>query len=178
MLGKIKEKILDKGRQIDAFLFLVRFTLLAIPFYIVGWLGISIGWLQDIVAKLTVLFLNAADIPAALSGTLITLPGFAGYIAWDCTGWKSMVAFIALVVATDTTWRKRLYGLLFLPAIFAINLLRVFVTFYVAYTDFSMYSFVHSILWSWGLIAAILIIWVLWLRFVVKPRVSLIYTQE
>jgi exosortase/archaeosortase family protein len=88
-------------------------------------------------------------------------------MTFDCTGWKSMYALFALVIATPgAALNKKLKFLLVgLPTIFAVNLLRIattiafVVSFGIAYLDV-----VHSILWQEGLIIAVVAVWYLWLR--------------
>ena len=163
--------IIDKKQGFQLLRFLIKFNLFAIPLYIILISGFQLDLLKDITAGLSFLLLKATGIDAALSGNLISLPtsSFAASIDWDCTGCKSMLAFFALVFATDFPIRKKLYGLLFVPLIYIVNLLRIwFMFFFVANFGLAHYDILHSTIWSWGLIAAILIFWLVWMKFIAK----------
>ena len=78
-----------------------------------------------------------------------------------------MLAFIALVFATEFPLRKKMKGLLIVPVVYLVNVLRiVFMFFFVSRYDIAYYSFLHATLWSWGLIAAILLLWLVWIKYV------------
>ena len=150
--------------------FLVLFNIFAIPLYIFIFLGISVYPLQMATAELVSCILNSAGIPSSLSGIDITVASegmpFTGSINWDCTGWKSMLAFIALVFATDAGTKKKFRALAFLPVLFIINVLRVsFIFSYVHAYGLEYYQEIHSFLFGFFMIAAALFLWVVWLKY-------------
>ena len=125
--------------------------------------------------------LDIVGIPAQRIGPMIQIPvenGFFGaFIDWDCTGWKSMFALFALIFATDYPIRKKLYGLLLLPVIYLINLIRItFMSWFISNYDLAYYEIVHATIWSWGMIAAILILWVLWMKSPLKISLGMVWS--
>ena len=149
--------------------FFVKFNLIAIPLYIVILLDLRLVELQQLTAWMTYGILDYAGADPIINGYLISIPinhgTWAAIINWDCTGWKSMLAFFALVMATDLPLKRKMYGLVLIPVIYVINIARIFfMFFYVRTFDLANYQFVHTIVWSWGLILIILVLWVYWLR--------------
>lgn len=80
-----------------------------------------------------------------------------------CTGYKSMIAFLALVFATPKKGKKK--ALLLLPVIYAANIVRIQTTI-MAGASFgkAVFDFVHTILWREMLIILIIGLWYLWLK--------------
>lgn len=149
--------------------FLVKFILFAIPLYIVLILGVTSPWFQNLVADVSYFFISSTGIEITRSGNFFTIPieggSWGAFINWDCTGWKSMLALFALIMATDFSGRKKAKGLLiFIPALFVVNIGRIVFMFHIAATDLSLFATAHAIVWSWGMIAALLIFWVVWMR--------------
>ena len=63
------------------------------------------------------------------------------------------------------SYLDKLYGLVFIPAVYLANLVRIwFMFFFVSKFGLYYYDFVHATLWSWGLILTILVFWVIWIR--------------
>ena len=149
--------------------FFIKFNLFAIPLYIILFEGWTLVELQRLVADVTMAALTALGYNPSINGFTISIPvihgDWAAVINWDCTGWKSLLAFFALVMATDFPNKRKALGLLLLPAIFVINLLRIiFMFFYVKTYDLANYQLVHNIVWSWGLILTILVLWMIWMK--------------
>jgi len=163
--------------------FILKFNLLAIPMYIVLLLRMEIQQLKDITAGIVFFVLQSTGIDVAmLPNNLISIPisggSWAAFIDWDCTGWKSMYALFALIFATNFSARKKFYGLLLLPLVYIINIARIwFMFFYVSNYGLAYFSIVHAFVWSWGLIAVILILWVLWIRWALGNKFILIKSK-
>ena len=69
-------------------------------------------------------------------------------------------------MATDYPAKRKLAGLLLLPIIFLVNLVRiVFMFFYVHAFDLANYQIVHAVIWSWGLILTVIALWLIWMRY-------------
>ena len=160
---------IDKKDAYRILIFLVKFNLFAIPLYLIIISGFQLGFLKDLTTGFSFALLRTTGIDASLSGNLIAVPiengSFAAVIDWDCTGWKSMLALFALIFATDFSLRKKLYGLVFIPLVYFVNMLRIWFMFYfVSGFGLLYYNIVHAIIWSWGLIVVILVFWVMWMK--------------
>ena len=169
-LSRRLSRRLSNDKLLRILKFIVKFNVFAIPLYIILFTRFEWVWLEKAVTDITVYFLNGLGFNPTVHDLLISIPirggSWAAVINWDCTGWKSMLAFFALVMATDYPARRKAMGLLLIPVIFAINLLRiVFMFFYVRAFDLAYYQAVHTIIWSWGLIITIAALWLLWLRY-------------
>lgn len=156
-------------RLIRALVFLFRFNLFAIPLYLMLLSGFQLALLKDITSYTAYGMLKITGIEAEISGSVITVPAEGGFflasVDWDCTGWKSMLALFALIFATDFPLRRKMAGLVLIPAVYIINLIRIwFMFFFVSNFGVAYYSFVHATIWSLGLMAAVLGLWVLWLK--------------
>ncbi|MBS3050613.1 MAG: exosortase/archaeosortase family protein [Candidatus Aenigmarchaeota archaeon] len=149
--------------------FFIKFNLFAIPLYVILYEGWTLPALQRAVADFTMYALTALGLDPSINDLVISIPvrngDWAAVINWDCTGWKSLLAYFALVMATDYPNKRKALGLLLLPAIFAVNLLRIIFMFvYVHVFDLANYQLVHAVIWSWGLILTILALWLVWMR--------------
>jgi len=150
--------------------FLILFNLFSIPMYLIIILNVQFYALQLLTANLVSITLNFSGVSSELNDLLISVPVrdgyFAGSIDWDCTGWKSVLAFFALVFATEAPIKKKLYGLIFVPMIYVINILRVsFVFYFVSAYDVNYFELIHSFLWSFGMILVVLFLWIIWLKY-------------
>lgn len=174
MLGRWKkiEKYIHKKagkNQGSIVLFLVKFFLLSIPLYIVILADFQVRELVSLTDFLVRHLLSASGIEYQVLNNLIMLPiengNWAAFINWDCTGWMVMYAFFALVMSSPVAWSRKKTALLMIPAIYALNILRIwFMFFYVSEFGTALYPVVHSIIWSWGLVAVALVLWAVWLK--------------
>ncbi len=154
----------------NALLFLMRFIVLSIPLYLVLWLDISLLPLQQAVSGSTLFMLRAAGFTAHSEGLVMYVGETDPFIFQtgpDCTAWKSILCFFALVFATPgVSMKKRLLGLLAgIPLIYLGNLARIFGVVLIedAY-GLETAMMLHDWLWQAGLISIVLIIWLIWLR--------------
>ena len=154
--------------------FLIKFNLLAIPIWIILFLNIQLTPLKEITAAIIFGFLQILGIPATLNGTLLTLQAidgtFAAQILWICIGWESMYILFALIFATDFSLSRKVSGLVFLPIIYGINILRiVFILSFIVIFGSTYFDLLHTI-WSFIFAALLLMFWFYWMR---NSRLSL-----
>ncbi len=159
--------------------FLLKVIALVIPVYLIIIFGVSLGPVQLEVARESGWILGAMGFNATLYGAAIVME-FAGKapffftISADCTGWKAMLFFAALLLAVPRrAWRARIAGLAAgVAAIWLVNLFRVaaVVSTYSSYgLDAAM--LVHDHIWQIGMGLAALLLWAAWLKLSVKkPR--------
>lgn len=179
----IKAKTLEKrygktnAKLLKILKFLVLFNIFAVPLYIFMAFGVSIYPLQIFTSKVVYSSLYMLGLSPQINGLEIMVPtpdgNFTGSIDWDCTGWKSILAFLALVFATDEILGKKLYSLAFIPIIYAFNIFRVvFVFLFVFSNGLANYEFVHSFFFGYFMIIAILCLWVIWLKYFKIPEIN------
>ncbi len=174
---------LTKGqkRQWEILQFLLRLLVLAVPLYVILWLNPSFLPIQNTVADHSYAILTAMGLDVDRNDLVLTIgtsEPFAIYIGPDCTGWKSTVAYFALLFATlGASMRKRILGLLVgIPLIYAGNLSRIVVAVLIERTwGREAAMFFHDFLWQVGLIALVIILWLAWLRwdFIKKHIIAL-----
>lgn len=155
----------------EIIVFIIKLNIFLIPLYLLSNLKINIYPLQNFIASSVLSLLKIMGISATMKDLVIIVHsqnyGFAGFIDFDCTGWKSILAFTALIFATPNSGRKKLIGLSFLPLVFFINILRIAIVFFIVATYDAEYFFIiHSIGWSFGMIFIVLALWILWMKFI------------
>jgi exosortase/archaeosortase family protein len=176
-MRKFSEKQL---RLLDVAEFLLVFNLLAIPMYAILLTDASFPPLQEFLASAVTYALNNQGISAVASGTFISIVDAQNAIrsvqvSFDSTGWKSLYALAALVIATPIpNFRNKLKFLAFgLPGIFTLNFLRIWSTlWYSVVFGWQNFDVIHLFLWREGLIAVVLLFWFFWLRDAMKLAAS------
>lgn len=159
--------------------FFVLLNAFAIPLYTIIILNLEFQPLKAATTDISFVLVKAIGVPATISGNLITIPvengSWAGYIDWDCTGWKSMLLFFALVFATDMTLKRKIKCMIFMPVIYMVNILRItFMFWYVSAHGIENYPLIHATIWSWGMLLAVLGFWIFCVLTACKP----IYTKK
>ena len=160
----------EQERLWNTLQFIVRFTIFSIPLYLIIWLNVGMMPLQSLVADHSFLMIDAFGYDVSRDGLLLSVgedQPFRFLIGEDCTGWKSMLAFAALVIATlGVTLKKRAIGIVVgIPLIYLGNLARIIIVVMAesAY-GYDAAIFIHDWLWQAGLIALVLVLWLGWLR--------------
>jgi len=170
---KLRSIELTRGqkRLWGALEFLIRLLILSIPLYLVLILAIDLSPLQHVVASHSASLLKALGYNVFQEGYRIlvgTIPNhFYFLINEDCTGWKSMLFLFALIFAVPRiAMKKRILGLVIgLPIVWVGNLMRVLGVVLAERAwgvDFALT--LHDYGYRLGLIALVLIIWVVWLK--------------
>lgn len=153
------------NRKKETLIFLVKLLLLSIPLYLIIFFRIELGFLQNFIVGHLVPFLNFVGIEARREGFNVVLQKFTVVINKDCTGWKGLLFFGALVLSTKLDWKKRLFGFFIgLPAVFSINILRIFLMILIGDISKEMFSFFHDVLWQGSMILVVLLVWYMWWR--------------
>jgi exosortase/archaeosortase family protein len=159
----------EQGRLLTVIVFLARLTLFSIPLYAVLWINPSFAVLQYAVRDETVLLAGFIGVDAEVDGFDVNLNTVDGpmtvNIAEDCTGWKSVIAYIALVFAVPKVDnRKRLISMIGIPVIYAANIVRIAFLLWVATSmGISEFRLFHEYLWKFGLSMVVLGAWYVWL---------------
>lgn len=151
--------------------FLVLFNLLAIPMYAVLLSGAQLPALQSVTTDAVYSIFQALGYSAERAGFTITFTAplqTSIVIDMDCTAWKSMYAFAALVLATPGKmgWKRRLVLILAgVLALFALNVVRIVSTVAAAAAfGIATLDVVHTVLWREGMILAVVAMWLVSVR--------------
>lgn len=122
-----------------------------------------------VVAKASSALIRAFDGDAAAQGIMLysQKAGFAITIEAGCNGVEAMIVLAAGMLAFSAPWRLRIVGLLVgTVAVQFLNLVRVVSLFYLGQWNFEAFEFAHLYLWQALIMLDVLIVWLLWLRWV------------
>jgi len=149
--------------------FLIKFNLLAIPLYILMAQEVNLGALQEATAWISFAFLRTMGYTVLLNGNIIQFEGANLtsniIIENDCTGWKSIYAFISLMLASPVKKKDTeslLKGVFF---IYSMNIVRIISTISLSnYLGLEYLDTIHSFLWRFSMISIVLVTWLTWMR--------------
>lgn len=174
--GKLERRITvrmnrSQKRLWESLVFLVRFTILAGALHFLVWLNLDFAG---------IISLTAASVEAVIKpfiqdyirvGSVFVIETVDGTltaeIVRDCVGWKSFMALAGLIFAVrGVDMRKRLAGLAAgIPLIFIGNVARLSSTFIITQREgAAVFDSLHGLLWKWGLVALVLVLWYIWLE--------------
>lgn len=163
-----KKEIVEKFEKM--LIFLVLFNLLAVPLYIILYTNVSFEPLQKLNAQLLYNTLHFFGYNTKVDGSIVYLTTDSNQhkieISWDSTGWKSMYAVAALIIATPlgVLSKKFKFIVLGIVTIFVLNYLRITTTILIsANFGFHLFDIIHTVLWREGLILAVVSFWSFWL---------------
>lgn len=96
---------------------------------------------------------------------------FAVSIEAGCNGVEASIVLIAAVLAFPASWRARLLaiGLGFL-AVQALNIVRIISLFYLGRWNLDIFSWVHLYLWPSLIMLDVLIVFIVYLRFLARNK--------
>lgn len=146
------------------FVFLLKLLVLAIPFHVVITYA-DLSAAQATTARHVHGLLALLGTDVQLNGALLRFDGFDLLVSRDSTGWKSVFFLAALLIATRSRSIDKLTGLfVMLPAVYSVNLFRVVITAYSGFYGVDAFNLLHDVLWQIGMVAAVLLLWLLWLK--------------
>jgi archaeosortase B (VPXXXP-CTERM-specific) len=158
----------------EAVQYVALFLALCLLFYLLYYSLIVSGSvlmvrLREFTANVLGIIISAAGADVVVNGALVSINGFGLEIIDECTAVFSSIVYCACILAYPTTIRKKVLGVaLGVPALYAINILRLVILAQVGQTRPALFEFVHVYLWQASFIIFIVVIFLLWLRFVVK----------
>lgn len=96
--------------------------------------------------------------------------GFAVSIEAGCNGVEATIVLVAAVLAFPATWVQRMQAItLGFLAIQVANLIRIISLFYVGQWDIDIFNWVHLYLWPVLIMLDVLVVFILYLRYISKP---------
>jgi exosortase/archaeosortase family protein len=110
------------------------------------------------------------QVGARLSSYVVHDDRVAVDIAIDCNGAWAFAIFLASILAVPSSWRAKAWGVgLGVPALWAINTVRVVSLFYVAVYVPTVFEALHLYVWQFLIIAAALLLLMLWAEYFLRP---------
>jgi exosortase/archaeosortase family protein len=150
-------------KKLEILRFLLILVVLAVPFRIILQIEPGLGQIQEFVANNVYIILVLMGFSPVQQGYFIFLMEKGLEVAAACIGWRSIYAFLALMVATPrkTHYRK---GLLFLPFLYAFNLFRLVTSLLVNVFVPDLFDLVHGFLWTYAMTFLVLGLWWFWVK--------------
>jgi len=170
---KLRKRVLNRSqkRLWNIQMFLLRLVIFSIPLYLIVLLNVDLSPVQQVIAGQVEWLLNSSGLATQRQGLILvagTENPFIFFIGPDCVGWKSMLFYAALVFAAiGVSMKKRAAGLAIgVPMIYLGNLGRILAVVFIerSYGTEAATLF-HDWLWQAGLMAIVLITWLVWLRY-------------
>jgi archaeosortase B (VPXXXP-CTERM-specific) len=154
--------------------YIAFFVAFCFAFYIVYYfLTVSNSMVMVHLRNITALILGAifslSGAEVVVSGAMVSINGFGLEIIDECTAVFSSIVYCSCVLAYPTALKNKGLGIAFgVPSLYAINILRLIVLALVGISYPGMFEFVHVYLWQASFIIFVVVIFLLWLRLVVK----------
>lgn len=129
------------------------------------------GWL----AKVSASIVHLIDPTVISYGRVLqsAKTGFGVSIEAGCNGVEATIVLVAAMLAFPSSWKMKLWGIgLGFIAVQAVNLLRIVSLFFLGQWNFEVFEFAHLYMWQALIMLDVLIVWLLWMRYVAKrdPR--------
>jgi archaeosortase B (VPXXXP-CTERM-specific) len=125
--------------------------------------------LRNVTALILGTFFSLSGVEVVVNGAMVSINGFGLEIIDECTAVFSSIVYCSCVLAYPTTLKNKGLGIAFgVPSLYAINILRLIVLALVGISYPGMFAFVHVYLWQASFIIFVVVIFLLWLRMIVK----------
>lgn len=172
MKEKIRE-LLDREelterqeRLLDTNIFLGKMLLVGAVFHLILYIYPNTVPVQEAFAGMITRIMNYLGYGFTSESVYILKEASAYEITQDCLGWKSMMAFTALMYASPGKLRRNLEYLgAGLAAIAVANVVRVVTTIHLSELGIISFEIIHGVLWKWSLTAIVLLAWIVWFRY-------------
>ncbi|MBP6781595.1 MAG: exosortase H [Ottowia sp.] len=95
--------------------------------------------------------------------------GFGVSIEAGCNGVEAMIVLLAAIMAFPSSFKAKLWGLgLGFLAVQSVNLLRIVSLFFLGQWNYKVFEFAHLYMWQALIMLDVLVVWLLWMRYVAK----------
>jgi exosortase/archaeosortase family protein len=151
----------------EIFIFLIKFNVLLIPFYLIILLDINFYPLQIQFANFIAIILKGLGHNVEISNFILYVDNsYPIDISRDCIGWKGIYSLFALLFATRGKIKNKLkFFAIWAPILFLINIFRVLITLLIGLNYGLAYlEIAHSFLWQEGMILIVVAVWYVWLK--------------
>ena len=125
------------------------------------------------VAKISATIIGTFDADTVSAGKTIWNPsnGFGVSIEAGCNGIEASIFLVAVMLAFPSSWRQKLMGIAIGTAsVHLLNLLRIISLFYIGQWNQELFEWAHLYIWQALIMLDVLIVFLLWLRYLVSTR--------
>ena len=156
----------------EALKYVALFIALCFAFYLVYYsltLRGSLSVLKNVTASILGALFSVGGANVILNGATLSINGFGLEIIDECTAVFSAIVYCSCVLAYPTTLKNKGLGIAFgVPALYAINILRLVVLALVGVYHPNMFEFVHVYLWQASFIIFVVVLFLVWLKLLEK----------
>ncbi len=117
---------------------------------------------RSFTASLIALFLKLFGLNAEANGTFVLMNGSSLDVIGECTGIFSIIVYCSVIFAYPTSLRDKSVGLIGIPILYALTLVRLISTALVGVFMPSMLDFFHTYLWQVFLIVFVVLLFMIW----------------
>ena len=165
----IKEKVSENKEALQYVLLFLTFCFVFYLVYYALTLRGSLSLLKNLTASILGALFSLGGATVAIHEATVSINGFGLEIIDECTAVFSSIVYSACILAYPTTLKNKGIGIaLGVPSLYAINILRLSILALVGIYHPNMFEFVHVYLWQASFIIFVVVIFLLWLRLVVK----------
>jgi len=125
---------------------------------------------RSFTASLVAMFLSFFGLNAEATGTFVLMKGASLDIIGECTGIFSIIVYTSSIFAYPTSLRNKTIGLIGIPILYALTLVRLISTALVAVFIPSMLDFFHTYLWQVFLIVFVVLLFLIWREKIVEAK--------
>lgn len=176
--GGEKKRLKGSAFQREFLLFIILFFIIWLLSYL--WTRLRPGfveWSQIVVAREVAFCLKKLGYTYAIKESTLTfytaLGGQRFAIIPECTALYTSIIYFSIIGAYPARIGEKLIGVLVgIPAIHALNLVRMLFVSLVMYHRPQLFELFHGYLWQVGFVIFMLLIVIVWMWKVVKPRRS------
>lgn len=143
------------------FLFTLELTHVAQATVVLPWTAI--------LAQISAALVSAFDSDVIAYGKVLQHAGSGVGVSIEpgCNGVEACIILLAAIAAYPSGWREKIVGVLLgFVAIQAVNVLRVITLFYLAGWNHAAFEFAHLYLWQALIMLDVVVVWMLWIRWV------------
>ena len=121
--------------------------------------------LESFLAQTAATFLRLFDPSTSVTGSTISINGFAAEIVPACTGLFTTSIFLAAVLAYPSSLPRKLQGIaLGVLGIMALNWIRIITLLLIGGYYYPAFEFTHLILWRSLVIFGAAVLWLFWIQ--------------
>ncbi|MDT8421569.1 MAG: exosortase/archaeosortase family protein [Desulfuromonadales bacterium] len=125
--------------------------------------------LQEFTAQITATAISASGIPVKLDGTSLFLLGEHWEVILECTALSAFYVFLSFVAAYPSKLKSKALGLVLgLPALFFVNIIRLFALAWATRWSPMYAPLVHDYIWQIAFLLLLVLMWLTWIELVVR----------
>ncbi len=174
-----KKKKKEKEKQIKDIISERKEALKAVSLFLILCFSLNFAYFKiageqiiprSFTASLIALFLNLFGLNADVNGTSVLMNSSSIDVIGECTGIFSIIVYCSVIFAYPTSLRNKSVGLIGIPILYALTLVRLISTALVGVLIPSMLDFFHTYLWQVFLIVFVVLLFMIWRDKVVEVK--------